>query len=265
MDNSKKAIQKLIIDKYGKIARNRTSCCESGPSSCCSNSEENIIPLSVKMGYSQQEVEHVPNGANLNLGCGNPRAFADLKPGEVVLDLGSGAGFDCFLAARQVGEQGKVLGVDMTPEMVKKAKRNAISGSFTNTYFQLGQMEHLPLKDDCVDVIISNCVINLSTDKSLVFQEGFRVLKPGGRLAISDVIALTEFPDEIKNDLELYSACFSGAMEHKKLLSLLKDVGFSEIELDFDEKGQDITLSWSQKINPGDYIRSASIKAVKSL
>jgi SAM-dependent methyltransferase len=217
----------------------------------------------MQIGYSQNEIAGVPNGANLNLGCGNPQAFADLQPGEVILDLGSGAGFDCFLAAKQVGKPGKVIGIDMTFEMVRKAKKNAISGSYTNTFFHLGQIEHLPIKNSCIDVIISNCVINLSTDKAQVFLEAYRVLKPGGRLAVSDVIALTDLPDEIKNDLELYSACFSGALEQKKLANLLEAVGFSDICFDFDGKGQDITQRWSLKHDPGDYIRSASIKAVK--
>lgn len=263
MDNRKKTIQNHIIEKYGEIALNRTSCCGSGLSSCCSKSEQDTIALSMEIGYSQEEIATVPDGANLNLGCGNPQGLADLKPGEVVLDLGSGAGFDCFLAARQVGTQGKVLGIDLTPEMVRTAIKNANSGAFTNIFFQLSQIEHLPLKSICVDVIISNCVINLSTEKAQVFQEAYRVLKPGGRLAVSDVIALTDLPDEIKNDLESYSACFSGALEHNKLASLLEAVGFSDISIDFDGKGQDITQRWSLKHDPRDYIRSASIKAIK--
>lgn len=264
MDNSRQTIQKHIIEKYGRIAKKRTSCCDSGPSPCCSNSPQDTIALSIQIGYSWDEIGDVPEEANLNLGCGNPQVFADLKPGEVVLDLGSGAGFDCFLAARKVGLQGKVLGIDLTPEMVIKAKNNAVTGSFSNTFFQLGQIEHLPIKNDFIDVIISNCVINLSTEKDQVFREAYRVLKPGGRLAVSDVIALTELPDDIKNDLELYSACFSGALEHKKLANLLEAVGFSEICIDFDAKGQDITQSWSLKHDPRDYIRSASIRAVKA-
>ena len=264
MDKKQEAVKKHIIKKYGKFALSNTSCCEGSPTSCCSSQDQDRVALTEKIGYSRGDIEDAPDGANLNLGCGNPQVFAALKPGEVVLDLGSGAGFDCFLAARKVGTKGKVLGIDMTPEMVRKAKRNAITGSITNTYFQLGEIERLPLTNNCVDVIISNCVINLSTEKSLVFQEAFRVLKPGGRLAISDVIALTELPYEIKNDLDLYSACFSGAMEHNKLVKLLEDVGFSEITLDFDKKGQDVTQTWSQKIDPGDFIRSASISAVKN-
>ena len=265
MNNKKQTIQKHIVDKYGKIALNRTSCCDSGSSRCCSNSEQDTIALSMQIGYSNQEISDVPNGSNLNLGCGNPQTFAELKQGEVILDLGSGAGFDSFLAARQVGDQGKVLGIDMTPAMVRKAKNYANSSSYKNTFFQLGQIEHLPIKSNGVDVIISNCVINLSTDKDQVFREAYRVLKPGGRLAVSDVIALTELPEEIKNDLELYSDCFSGALEHNKLTILLKAVGFSEISIDFDNKGQDVTQSWSLKYDPVDYIRSASIRAVKTI
>ncbi|HEY9121383.1 MAG TPA: arsenite methyltransferase [Brevefilum sp.] len=264
MDGKKKTLQQQNIkEKYGLIARNSGSCCDFGPSPCCSNSNETPIELSMKIGYSPQEISEVPEGANLNLGCGNPQVFASLQPGEVVLDLGSGAGFDSFLAARQVGLQGKVLGIDMTAQMVKKASENAVTGAYSNTFFQLGQIERIPLKDNCIDVIISNCVINLSTDKTRVFREAYRVLKPGGRLAISDTIALTELPDDIKNDLDLYSACFAGAMEYKKLERLLETIGFSNIRVDFTDKGFDITQEWSLNHNPKDFIRSASISANK--
>lgn len=169
------------------------------------------------MGYSTQEITAVPQGANLGLGCGNPHTIAELKAGEVVLDLGSGGGFDCFLASRQVGDTGKVIGVDMTPDMVSRARSNALKGKFTNTDFRLGEIEHLPVADRTVDVIISNCVINLSPDKQQVFHEAFRVLQSGGRLAISDIITTTELPPEIKNDLdELYSGCISVLLRWKK-------------------------------------------------
>lgn len=175
----------------------------------------------------------------------------------------AGAGFDCFLAARKVGLEGKVLGIDMTAEMVKKAKENALIGAYPNLFFQLGQIERLPLRNNCIDVIISNCVINLSTNKIRGFREAYRVLKPGGRLAISDTIALIELPEEIKNDLELYSACFAGAMEYKKLERLLETIGFSKIRVNFNDKGHDITQNWSLSRNPKDYVRSAAISASK--
>lgn len=181
----------------------------------------------MQIGDSESEIADVPNGANLNLGCGNPQVFASLKPGEVVHDLGSGAGFDSFLAAMRVGLQGKVIGIDMTAEMVKKARENAVTGAYSNLFFQLGQIEPIPLRDNCIDFIISNCVINLSTDKNWVFCEAYSVLKPGGRLAIVDTIALIELPEEIKSDLDLYSACFAGAMEYKKLESLIETIGSS--------------------------------------
>jgi len=264
MDDKKKTLQQQNIKvKYGLIARNSGSCCDFGPSPCCSSSNETPIELSMKIGYSPQEISEVPEGANLNLGCGNPQVIASLKPGEVVLDLGSGAGFDSFLAAWQVGSQGKVLGIDMTAEVVKKARENAVTGAYSNIYFQLGQIERIPLRNNCIDVIISNCVINLSTDKTRVFREAYRVLKPGGRLAISDTIALTELPEEIKNDLDLFSACFAGAMEYKKLERLLETIGFSKISIDFADKGFDITQSWALSHNPKDYIRSAAISAWK--
>ncbi|KUK90552.1 MAG: type 11 methyltransferase [Marinimicrobia bacterium 46_43] len=266
MNDKKKTLQQQYIkEKYGLIARNSGSCCDFSPSPCCSSSNETPIELSIKIGYSPQEISDVPEGANLNLGCGNPQMLASLKLGEVVLDLGSGAGFDSFLAARQVGLRGKVLGIDMTAEMVKKARENAVKGAYLNTFFQLGQIERIPLRDNCIDVIISNCVINLSTDKTRVFREAYRVLKPGGRLAISDTIALTELPEEIKNDLDLYSACFAGAMEYKKLEHLLEAIGFSNIRVDFAEKGFDITRNWSLSHNLKDYIRSAAISANKIL
>ena len=264
MDDKNKTIrQEKIIEKYGKIALTSVSCCDSGQPSCCSSHDQNPIELSMAIGYSIHEISDVPDGSNLNLGCGNPQGYAALKPGEIVLDLGSGAGFDCFLAARQVRPQGIVIGIDMTAEMVKKARNNAIKGSYTNTAFQLAQIEHLPLKSDSVDVIISNCVINLSTNKDQVFCEAYRVLKPGGRIAISDVIALTDLPDEIKNDLDLFSSCFSGAVEVTKLEHMLETIGFAEICIEFDRKSHDITQNWSLEHNPGDYIRSAAISASK--
>jgi ubiquinone/menaquinone biosynthesis C-methylase UbiE len=215
------------------------------------------------MGYSDDELTSVPEGANMGLGCGNPQAIAALKPGETVLDLGSGAGFDSFLAARQVGEGGKVIGVDMTPDMISKARENARKGSYDNVQFRLGEIEHLPVADGCVDVIISNCVINLSTDKPAVFRESYRALKPGGRLAISDVVATAQLPEEIKNDLKLYSACVSGASTIFDLESVLADCGFTEIKIEPKDVSREFIREWSTEIPLEEYVQSATIEARK--
>ena len=236
------------------------SCCSSDSS--CSESAEKV---SSQMGYSDNELSIVPTGANLGLGCGNPQAIAELQPGEVVLDLGSGGGFDCFLASGQVGETGQVIGVDMTPEMVSRARENASKGgSFANTDFRLGEIENLPVADGTVDVIISNCVINLSPDKPQVFKDAFRVLKPGGRLAISDVVMTAQPPSEIKNDLDvLYSGCVSGASSIEDLAAILAENGFSSITIEPKDESKNFIKDWVPGTNIQDYIVSAVIKAVK--
>jgi ubiquinone/menaquinone biosynthesis C-methylase UbiE len=201
----------------------------------------------------------------MGLGCGNPQAIAALKPGEVVLDLGSGGGFDCFLAARQVGEQGYVIGVDMTPEMISKARTNAQQGGFANTEFRLGEIEHLPVEDNTMDVIISNCVINLSPDKPQVFKEAYRVLKSGGRLAISDVVTTTELPAEIKNDLgDLYSGCISGASSIEEVEWMLQQNGFTNIVVEPKDESKDFIKDWAPGANVEDFIVSVVIKGVKA-
>jgi arsenite methyltransferase len=200
----------------------------------------------------------------LGLGCGNPQAIAELKPGEVVLDLGSGGGFDCFLASRQVGEQGQVIGVDMTPEMISRARSNATKGGFTNTVFRLGEIEQLPMANGTVDVIISNCVINLSPNKPQVFQETFRVLKSGGRLAISDIVTTAELPPAIKNDIDaLYSGCISGASSILELESMLQQSGFADITIVPKDESKAFIKDWVPQANIENYIVSAIIKAVK--
>jgi ubiquinone/menaquinone biosynthesis C-methylase UbiE len=215
------------------------------------------------LGYSAGELAGVPTGADLGLGCGNPQALARLRAGETVLDLGAGAGFDCLLAARQVGESGQVIGVDMTPEMVTKARSNARQAGFGNLEFRLGEIEALPIADASIDVIISNCVINLSPDKARVFREAFRVLKPGGRLAISDVVARMPLPPEIRDDPQLYCGCVSGAAEVAQLERLLAEAGFSAIRIEPKAESREFIREWAPASRAEDYVCSATITAVK--
>jgi len=221
-------IKKKVREGYARIAMKKTSCC-APTSSCCGGSLPETISKSI--GYSEAELGSVPDGANLGLGCGNPVALASLKEGETVLDLGSGAGFDCFLAANKVGKMGKVIGVDMTPEMLDKARQNARKGKYGNVEFRRGEIEKLPVEDNYVDVIISNCVINLSPDKPAVFREAFRVLKPGGRLMVSDIVLLKELPDFVKESVAAYVGCISGAMLKDDYLGAIKSAGFKDVKV----------------------------------
>ncbi|MGQ9693451.1 MAG: arsenite methyltransferase [Thermodesulfobacteriota bacterium] len=222
-------IKKIVRESYGQIAKQGGSCC-SLPSSCWG--ESNIITeISKRIGYTERDLEIVPEGSNLGLGCGNPVALASLREGDIVLDLGAGAGFDCFLAANRVGEKGRVIGVDMTPEMLEKARENARRGGYSNTEFRLGEIENLPVADNYVDVIISNCVINLSPDKNRVFREAYRVLKPGGRLIISDIVLLMDLPVEIKNSLAAYVSCVAGALTKEEYLRAIREAGFQEVKV----------------------------------
>ena len=223
-----KEVKKVIRDRYGNIAKTSSCCCSP---SCCGGSADLAEKLSKSIGYTDGDLQSVPEGANMGLGCGNPVALASLKEGEKVLDLGSGGGFDCFLAANKVGKTGKVIGVDMTPDMLDKARENAKNGGYENVEFRLGEIENLPIADNAVDIIISNCVINLSPDKERVFQEAFRVIKPGGRLAVSDIVILEELPDFIKNSVDMYVSCVAGALLKEEYLGLIEKAGFSKIEV----------------------------------
>lgn len=225
----KRSAKKIVREGYAKIAKQDLSCC--GPADSCCGNTNLAEDISKKIGYTDQELGAVPANANLGLGCGNPVALASLKEGETVLDLGSGAGFDCFLAANKVGKKGMVIGVDMTPEMIEKARENAKKGNYENVEFRLGEIEALPITDNSVDIIISNCVINLSPDKNKVFRETFRVLKPGGRLMVSDIVLLKELPNAIKNSIEAYVGCLSGAMMKDDYMRIIRRAGFREVQI----------------------------------
>lgn len=221
-------IKKIVRDGYAKALSQNASCCSTS-SCCCGTSQAKKISKNV--GYSYSEINAVPEGANLGFGCGNPVALASLKEGDIVLDLGSGAGFDAFLAAKRVGKTGRVIGIDMTPEMITKAKENAKKGKYPNVEFRLGEIEKLPVKDNSIDIIISNCVINLSPDKERVFKEAFRVLRSGGRLMVSDLALAKDLPREIKGSIEAYVGCLAGAIKKDEYLSLITMAGFQDVEV----------------------------------
>lgn len=255
-------IRQAVRENYAAVAR-AEGACGCGPA-CCTPAELPAADiLSRGIGYSEDEVNAVPEGANLGLGCGNPQAIAALKPGETVLDLGSGAGFDCFLAARQVGDSGQVIGVDMTPDMLSKARANATKGGYTNVTFRLGEIEHLPVADATVDAIISNCVINLSPDKVQVFRDAFRVLKSGGRLAISDIVATAVLPDEAKRDLALYTGCMAGASLIGDLETMMKSAGFDQVHITSKDESRTFIRDWAPGRKIEDFVVSANIEAVK--
>jgi arsenite methyltransferase len=238
-------VKKEVRKRYAKVAKTNGSCGCGGVSSGCCSTPSNV-QVSNMIGYSQEEMNAVPDGANLGLGCGNPTALASLKEGERVLDLGSGAGFDCFLAAKKVGKTGKVIGVDMTPEMLEKARANAKKGKYENVEFRLGEIENLPVADNSVDVIISNCVINLAPNKKRVFEEAHRVLAPKGRLMVSDIVLLKPLPKAVQENVEAYAGCVAGAEIKDKYLEAIQKAGFEEIKV-IDEK-----------IYPVEYIISES-------
>ena len=259
-------IRKKINKRYKAIASQAKNCCcsSASTSSCCGGSADaDFEKTSSELGYSDEEMGFVPQGSNLGLGCGNPQAIANLKMGEIVLDLGCGAGFDCFLAAKQVGEQGRVIGVDMTPEMISLARANAEKGGFTTVEFRLGEIENLPVREDSVDVIISNCVVNLSPEKPCVFAEAFRVLKPGGRLAISDVVAVNNLPDQIKNDLSLHAGCIAGAISIDELKKILDETGFINIKISTKDGSKEFIKDWAPTLPVTDFVISADITGEK--
>ncbi len=222
-------IRKAVREGYARIAQEKDSCCR--PSAPCCTDIPTQEEVSSELGYTEEDLRSIPEGANLGLGCGNPVALSSLKEGEVVLDLGSGAGLDCFLAAKRVGRSGKIIGVDMTPEMIDRARENAQKGEFENVEFRLGEIENLPVANCTGDVIISNCVINLSPDKKRVFQEAYRVLKPGGRLMVSDIVLLKELPVEIKKSAAAYVGCLSGAIMKEDYLTAIRQAGFKKIKI----------------------------------
>lgn len=215
--------RKTVREAYARIARGEKCCC--GPAS------DSASITGKQIGYTEPELAAVPEGANLGLGCGNPTALAALKDGEVVVDLGAGAGFDCFLAANRVGKAGRVIGVDMTPDMVEKARANAAKARYRNVEFRLGEIEHLPVPDAAADIIISNCVVNLVPDKLQVFREAYRVLKPGGRLMVSDIVLLKELPRKVRESVAAYAGCLAGAVLKPNYLAAIRAAGFRDVKV----------------------------------
>jgi len=256
-------IKEMVRARYGGIAAaGEASCCTPAASSCCGPDVASYAKAR-RMGYSEAELAAVPEGANLGLGCGNPQAIAAMQLGEVVVDLGSGAGFDCFLAARQVGDTGHVIGVDMTHEMLKKARDNAASIGAGNVEFRLGELEHLPIADNTADVVISNCVINLVPDKKQVFREAFRVLKSGGRLAVSDVINIVPLPPELQADPTLLCGCVAGAVPAERIEAWLSEVGFVDVRVSPNFESREMVESWASGRGVENYIASPMVEARK--
>jgi SAM-dependent methyltransferase len=257
-------IKEMVRARYGSIAAaaGSSGCCGPAPSSCCGPSTASQ-DKALRMGYSEADLAVVPEGANLGLGCGNPQAIAALQPGEVVVDLGSGAGFDCFLAARQVGAAGHVIGVDMTHEMLKQARENAAKIGAGNVEFRLGELEHLPVADNSADVVISNCVINLVPDKAQVFREAFRVLKPGGRLAVSDIVSTRPLPAELAADPALLCGCVAGAAPATRIEEWLRDAGFVDIRVAAKPESRAMITTWALGRGVEDYIVSAIVEGHK--
>lgn len=255
-------IRQAVRERYGRIGDTRPTGCGCAPG-CCGAPAVDVAGISGAIGYGPEEIGAVPEGANLGLGCGNPQAIAALKPGEVVLDLGSGGGFDCFLAAQRVGAAGRVIGVDMTPEMISRARGNAERGGYGNVEFRLGEIENLPVADATADVVISNCVINLSPDKPRVFAEIYRALKPGGRLAVSDVVATAALPETVRKDLALHVGCIAGASLIGEVEATLRACGFADIRVVPRAESRTFIREWAPGTAVADFVVSADIHAVK--
>ncbi len=257
-------IRQAVRKTYGQVAQSNGAGCGCGTSACCDTEKNSSAKTaSVNLGYSEDDVSSVPEGSNMGLGCGNPQAIASLREGEVVLDLGSGGGFDCFLAAKAVGNSGQVIGVDMTSEMISKARENAEKSGLDNVEFRLGEIESLPVANETVDVVMSNCVINLSPEKPKVFKEVFRILKSGGRLAISDVVATAPLPEDLREDIELHAGCIAGAALITELESMLEDAGFANIQVKPIEASKALINQWFEGKAIGDFVVSATIEAKK--
>ncbi len=259
MERNQEDIKKIVRDGYAKAVAQKASCCSS--SFCCGSTDQ-AKNISKTVGYSDAEMNAVPEGASLGFGCGNPVAIAYLKEGDVVLDLGSGAGFDVFLASRKVGKTGKVIGVDMTSEMIEKAQANAKKGNYTNVEFRFGEIEKLPVDNNSVDVIISNCVINLSPDKEQVFKEAFRVLKPGGKLMVSDLVLVKDLPKAIKESVEAYVGCLAGAIKKDEYLKFLTMAGFQNV-LMISESGYPVDAMFDNLEGAQDAVASIKVSAGK--
>jgi ubiquinone/menaquinone biosynthesis C-methylase UbiE len=251
-------IRKVVRDAYSHVAAGGETGCGCGEGFSASPEQ-----ITARIGYTDNEVAVAPEGANLGLGCGNPQTIASLQPGETVIDLGSGGGFDCFLAAEQVGESGRVIGVDMTPEMVSRARENARKVGASNVEFRLGEIEHLPVADGTVDVIISNCVINLSPEKLDVFTDAFRVLRSGGRLAVADIIATAPLPESLRKDLDAYTGCISGAVLAEEIGAMLAEAGFVDISVRPKEESRELVREWSEGAGLQELVASAMIEARK--
>lgn len=254
-------IKEEVRARYGAIAETDERDCGCATTCCQPPASAGTAPE--RLGYSPEEIAAAPAGSEMGLGCGNPTVIDTIRSGESVLDLGSGAGFDCFLAARQVGPTGKVIGVDMTPEMIAKARAHAQKGGYANVEFRLGEIEALPVADRSINLILSNCVINLVPDKSRVFGEAFRVLKPGGRLAVSDIVAVQPLPDHLRSDLAAYTGCVAGAATVEELRTALNSAGFTDVRIDVNDASHDFINDWLSGKRPGDYIASAAITARK--